>query len=152
MSSQLLSGFTHVQAVAHLLLPWFRVTPLVLSRFQQKSGLQMKFNFVIACLYQKGVELWLYSCINDELWQILWIFNEVQGLVESGHQTTNKLQIACLCQKGAELWLYSQIIETRLVYNEWYSWPVTEVFMPYWNYKGCNPKPVMVEWAKARHL
>ena len=58
MSSQLQSGFTQVQAVAHLLLPWFRVTPLVLSRFQQNMNLVAnEIHFVVACLCQKGVEI-----------------------------------------------------------------------------------------------
>ena len=66
MSSQLESGFIWVQAVAHLLLPWFRATalfPLKVSSKQCMNWIANEIHFVTACLCQKGEELWLYSCI-----------------------------------------------------------------------------------------
>ena len=54
---QLHSGFIWVQAVAHLLLACFRVTPLFQSSSLEKYELRCKCIF-----YQKGDGIQIYSC------------------------------------------------------------------------------------------
>ena len=57
--------FIWVQAVAHLLLPWFIVTP----HFQSSSLAKHEHNihFVNAYFCQKGVDLWYIHVLLDEL-------------------------------------------------------------------------------------
>jgi len=57
--------FIWAQAVAHLLLPWFSVTP----HFQSSSLAKHEHNihFVKAYFCQKGVDLWKYSCTVGKL-------------------------------------------------------------------------------------
>ena len=65
MSSQLQSGFIHIQVVAHLLL---LVLYLVWPRFQQKVANEI--HFVIACLCQKGggtLAIFMYFWINSRI-------------------------------------------------------------------------------------
>ena len=78
MSSQLHSVFIWVQAVAHLLLSWFRVTSLVQSKFLAKYELGCKWKSFCNCIFlpKRGGswythvilnELRNYSCTLDEL-------------------------------------------------------------------------------------
>ena len=54
------------------------VTSLVQSRISNKTRMWLQF-FVMACLCQKGVVLWLYSCLLDELWKYSWYYGLLLG-------------------------------------------------------------------------
>ena len=70
MSSQLHSGFVWVQAVAHLLLPWFRVTSFVQSRFVAKDELGYKLNSFYDGIFlpKRGwnSDIFMYYYMNSE--------------------------------------------------------------------------------------
>ena len=81
MSSQLHSEFILVQAVAHLLLPWFRVTSL-----SQSSFLELGYKWNSFCnrmfLPKRGWNSVHIHILLDELWKYSYTISEPLGGVQ----------------------------------------------------------------------